>query len=144
VRTTLDPKLQAAAEDAVRAGLREIDKRRGWRGPAKRLGTADAAPIEELIRTLDAWPAQLAAGDIVPAVVSDVAEGEATVRVGSGVGVLPVAEMRWVYGEGREARMKSPGTSTTGPCRRAASRGRRSSRSSTRPPWRAAAGLPRA
>ncbi len=108
VRTTLDPRMQAAAEDAVRSGLREIDKRRGWRGPAKRLGTADTAQIEGLIRTLDTWPVQLAAGDIVPAVVRDVAEREASVRVGPGEGVLPVAEMRWVYGQGREERMKSP------------------------------------
>ena len=108
VRTTLDPRLQAAAEDAVRAGLREVDKRRGWRGPAKRLGTADAAKIEELIRSLDTWPGLLAAGDIVPAVVREVSEREATVRVGPGEGVLPVAEMRWVYGQGREERMKSP------------------------------------
>ena len=108
VRTTLDPRLQAAAEDAVRAGLREVDKRRGWRGPAQRLGTADAAKIEGLIRSLDTWPVLLAAGDIVPAVVREVSEREAVVRVGSGDGVLPVAEMRWVYGQGREERMKSP------------------------------------
>jgi penicillin-binding protein 1A len=108
VRTTLDPRLQAAAEVAVRAGLREVDKRRGWRGPAKRLGTADAAQIERLIGTLDAWPATLAAGDIVPAVVREVGDKEALVRVGPGQGVLPVAEMRWVYGQGREERMKSP------------------------------------
>jgi len=108
VRTTLDPRLQAAAEDAVRAGLREVDKRRGWRGPTKRLGTADATQIEGLIRTLDAWPVLLAAGDIVPAVVRKVSEREATVRVGPGEGVLPVAEMRWVYGQGREERLKSP------------------------------------
>ncbi len=108
VRTTLDPRLQAAAEVAVRAGLREVDKRRGWRGPAQRLGTADAAKIESLIRSLDTWPAQLAEGDIVPAVVREVAEREATVRVGPAEGVLPVAEMRWVYGQGREERMKSP------------------------------------
>ena len=108
VRTTLEPRLQAAAEDAVRSGLREVDKRRGWRGPAKRLGTADATQIEALIRTLDTWPAQLAAGDIVPAVVRDVSDREASVRVGPGEGVLPVAEMRWVYGQGREERMKSP------------------------------------
>jgi len=108
VRTTLDPRLQAAAEDAVRAGLREVDKRRGWRGPTKRLGTADATQIEGLIRTLDTWPVLLAAGDIVPAVVREVSEREASVRVGPGEGVLPVAEMRWVYGQGREARMKSP------------------------------------
>ncbi len=108
VRTTLDPRLQAAAEDAVREGLREVDKRRGWRGPAQRLGTADAAKIEALIGTLDAWPATLAAGEVVPAVVREVGERAAKVRVGPGEGVLPVEQMRWVYGQGREERMKSP------------------------------------
>jgi penicillin-binding protein 1A len=108
VRTTLDPKLQAAAEDAVREGLREVDKRRGWRGPGKRLGTGDPAAIEALVGTIEAWPAQLAKGDIVPAVVREVGERSATVRVGPGDGVLPVEAMRWVYGQGREERMKSP------------------------------------
>lgn len=108
VRTTLDPRLQAAAEDALRAGLRAVDKRRGWRGSATRLGTADATKIEELILSLDSWPVLLAEGDIVPAVVRDVSEREALVRVGPGEGVLPVAEMRWVYGQGQEKRMKSP------------------------------------
>ncbi len=108
VRTTLDPRLQAAAEDAVRAGVREVDKRRGWRGPSKRLGTADRVKIEELISTVENWPATLAEGATVPAVVVEVAERAATVRVGAGEGVLPVAEMRWVYGQGREERMKSP------------------------------------
>jgi penicillin-binding protein 1A len=108
VRTTLDPRLQAAAETAVREGLREVDKRRGWRGPATRLGSGDPAKIEALIRTVDAWPATLAAGDIVPAVVREVGDRAATVRVGPGEGTLPVAEMRWVYGQGREERMKTP------------------------------------
>jgi len=108
VRTTLDPRLQAAAEDAVRAGLREVDKRRGWRGPAQRLGTDDPVKIEALIRGLDTWPAALAEGQIAPAVVREVSDRAATVRVGAGEGVLPVAEMRWVYGQGREERMKSP------------------------------------
>ena len=69
----------------------------------------DAEEIETLIRSLDTWPGLLAAGDIVPAIVSAVSEREATVRVGPGEGVLPVAEMLWVYGQGREERMKSPG-----------------------------------
>jgi len=108
VRTTLDPRLQVAAEDAVRSGLREVDKRRGWRGPAKRLGTAETTQIEGLIRSIDTWPERLVEGDIVPAVVREVSDREAIVRVGPGEGVLPVAEMRWVYGQGREERMKSP------------------------------------
>lgn len=33
VHTGIDSALQRAADDAVRAGLRELDKRQGWRGP---------------------------------------------------------------------------------------------------------------
>ncbi len=33
VYTTLDPRAQRRAQESVRAGLRELDKRRGWRGP---------------------------------------------------------------------------------------------------------------
>jgi penicillin-binding protein 1A len=33
VYTTLDKKAQAAAQTALQEGLREVDKRRGWRGP---------------------------------------------------------------------------------------------------------------
>jgi penicillin-binding protein 1A len=108
VRTTLDPALQAAAEDAVRAGLREVDKRRGWRGPKKRLGEQAAARYEEFIRTVEGWPERLEVGGVYPALVRSVSERSASVRIGPGEGVLPVAEMKWVYGQGREERMKSP------------------------------------
>lgn len=108
VRTTLDPRLQAAAEAAVREGLREIDKRRGWRGPLQRLGTADAGKIEEAIRGLERWPSRLAAGDVVPAVVLEVGARAASLRVGPGEGALPLEQMRWVFGQGREERLTSP------------------------------------
>ena len=37
VRTTLDPRLQDAADLALRNGLMNYDRRRGWRGPVARL-----------------------------------------------------------------------------------------------------------
>jgi penicillin-binding protein 1A len=40
VRTTLDSRVQRAAEDALHEGLRRLDRRRGWRGPIAR----DASP----------------------------------------------------------------------------------------------------
>jgi penicillin-binding protein 1A len=41
VRTTLDPRLQMAAERALRDGLIAYDRRHGWRGPLARLGGGD-------------------------------------------------------------------------------------------------------
>ena len=35
VYTTLDRAMQAAAQKALQEGLRELDKRRGWRGPVE-------------------------------------------------------------------------------------------------------------
>jgi penicillin-binding protein 1A len=107
VRTTLDPALQAAAEDALRAGLREVDKRRGWRGPLQRLGTKTPGQYEELIRGVTGWPERLEPGAVVPALVLSVVPRGAVVRVGPGEGFLPVQEMKWVYGQGREERMKA-------------------------------------
>jgi penicillin-binding protein 1A len=40
IETMMDPELQAAAEKAVTIGLRELDKRQGWRGAAGRIEDA--------------------------------------------------------------------------------------------------------
>jgi penicillin-binding protein 1A len=52
VRTTIDPVIQAAAEDALRRGLVRYDSGRGWRGPAATIELGDgwedrlrAAPV---------------------------------------------------------------------------------------------------
>ncbi|KAF0125637.1 MAG: penicillin-binding protein 1A, partial [Xanthobacteraceae bacterium] len=37
IRTTLDPKLQVAARQALTAGLIRFDEQRGWRGPVTRI-----------------------------------------------------------------------------------------------------------
>ena len=45
VRTTLDPGLQEIANRAVEMGLRELDKRQGWRGVSERAPEGEAAAI---------------------------------------------------------------------------------------------------
>lgn len=45
IQIAMDPKLQRAAELAVDKGLRELDKRQGYRGPLAHLGTAPL-PLE--------------------------------------------------------------------------------------------------
>ncbi len=49
VYTGMDPKLQAAAEDAVRDGLRELDKRQGWRGPQLHLEPDEQRGLSRLL-----------------------------------------------------------------------------------------------
>jgi len=42
VQTTLDPHLQAIADEALRRGLIRYDRRHGWRGPVARYVTSEA------------------------------------------------------------------------------------------------------
>ena len=79
VETTLDAGLQRAANRAVEAGLRRLDKRHGFR-PAARNVLAEDGGIDgfEHIR----WRLPMDAGDIVPAVVTGVDGGVINVRFG--------------------------------------------------------------
>ncbi|HWE24690.1 MAG TPA: PBP1A family penicillin-binding protein, partial [Myxococcales bacterium] len=58
VEVGMDPRLQAAAEQAVREGLRAVDKRQGWRGAAVKV---DAAALDDYRAALARRYAQLTA-----------------------------------------------------------------------------------
>lgn len=111
VQTTLDYDLQAAAAKALDRGLRDLDKRRGYRRPSHNVaanGQTPGAPRERR------WARPIRPGDIVPAVVLDVAAGAARtraaaagktgpalppgtarVRVGRFEGILEKAGFKW-------------------------------------------------
>lgn len=60
VRTSVDPKLQAIAQKALRNGLMDYDKRHGWRGPLSHIDdlddwTAKLAEIDEPIEMPEEW-----------------------------------------------------------------------------------------
>ncbi|MFX5009132.1 hypothetical protein ABTB96_19835, partial [Acinetobacter baumannii] len=59
VRTSLDPRLQAAAEKALKDGLMAYDRRHGWRGPLGRINGPLAAD----------WTSQLTAFQLPPALL---------------------------------------------------------------------------
>ena len=111
VQTTLDYDLQAAAAKALDRGLRDLDKRRGYRKPSKHVAGDGTAPGEHRERR---WARPILAGDIVPAVVLEVAAGTARtrasasgktgpalppgtarVRVGKFEGILAKAGFQW-------------------------------------------------
>lgn len=96
VKTSLDPRLQNVATQALRDGLIEYDRRnRGWRGPVTR------------IRSLQNWLAQLknvpvpAGGEAWKmAVVIGLSAAEAELAVIDGTrGHLPWGEMKWARKE---------------------------------------------
>ncbi|MBR5346906.1 MAG: PBP1A family penicillin-binding protein [Deltaproteobacteria bacterium] len=94
VFTTLDPKLQKAAQEAVRGNLESYDRRHGYRGPAKILADAEVAGF--LRKQNEEWdelpPSD---GTLLDAVVSgSPADGKGlVVRFGSFQAVLP--ERSW-------------------------------------------------
>ena len=93
VKTGLDPELQRAANAALEAGLRDLDRQRGYRKPARNI-------LDEK-RALDTyrhprWNRELASGDIVPAVVTGVDGGVTIrVRVGRWNGTIDRAGYAW-------------------------------------------------
>lgn len=76
VYTTLDLNIQKQAETAVYEGLREYDRRHGWRGPLKKLESMADWP-EQLQQIAEQYAYSTRIGE--PAVVLDVAADKATV-----------------------------------------------------------------
>jgi penicillin-binding protein 1A len=82
VKTTLDATLQDAANRAVERGLRQLDKRRGYRRP-KRNVLAEGRTIDNFKD--ERWTRRMAVGDVVPAVVAALGKpaAGARLRIGS-------------------------------------------------------------
>ena len=115
VRTTIDPRLQAAADRTLRAGLIAYDRRHGWRGPLTSLDLGAAGWHERLAQVprgaaLPAWrravvlevsdraakiglaPKDGAGAAAVPeSLAGDGAAHPPAIREGS----IPMAELRW-------------------------------------------------
>ena len=49
VYASIDAKLQGAAEDSIRAGVRDLDKRQGWRGPLFHLELNEITKLRTLV-----------------------------------------------------------------------------------------------
>lgn len=90
VFTTVDSRLQELADQALRDGLEEYDRRHGYRGPEAR--HADVDPEQ--------WPSLLAQyfriGGLEPALVTDVSADGVRIRFRDGArGEIVWDEMRW-------------------------------------------------
>ncbi len=99
VRTTLDPRLQAYANEAVEQGLRELDRRQGWRGVQQRV------PPEADLLTWDAesWRTAPRAGEVVDGVVLTAERGRYEVRVAQLRGRLEPEDLAWTSQGGKPA-----------------------------------------
>ena len=92
VHTTLDATLQAAANKAVSNGLRNLDKRQGFR-PTKVNIIDDGQTIENFMHSR--WRYVMSINDIVPAIVTAVQDDTMNVRFGSYQAVINRDGFSW-------------------------------------------------
>jgi penicillin-binding protein 1A len=93
VYTTVDTRLQAAANRALRLGLVEYDRRHGWRGAQAKVDLAANATPDQLEDLLDEYPT---VGNLSPAIVASLTEKSARVYVKSlGFAQVDWAGMSW-------------------------------------------------
>jgi penicillin-binding protein 1A len=93
VYTTLDRKAQHNAAKAMQEGLRELDKRRGWRGVIEHKKDVD---IEKELRTRELLAtAIINPGDISSGLVLKVSDREALIKTRGVIGKLSIEDARW-------------------------------------------------
>ena len=113
VYTTLKLEFQEAAENAIRYGLRETDKRLGYRGPLgniKKIGSmqniewkqveemvAQGFSLEKNFSDRGEKKRELKTGDIIVGVVMDVATERALVDINYVKGVINIQDMSWAH-----------------------------------------------
>lgn len=102
VYTTLNIDMQRAAQEALRDGLREDDKRRGWRGPERNIlknPVRFSDGQQATLKTYDNsdWSEPLKAGSVVHGLVMDVNSQYAIVRFGNVTAQVKPADFRWTW-----------------------------------------------
>ncbi|MDE2165733.1 MAG: transglycosylase domain-containing protein, partial [Alphaproteobacteria bacterium] len=93
VRTSLDPRLQADADKALRDALEAYDRRHGWRGPVTHIALGD-----DWQSRLAAMPVPAGAADAgwALAVVLSTGRDGATIGLANGArSEIPYGELRW-------------------------------------------------
>lgn len=93
VYTTLNIKMQFAAQRALQIGLRELDKRRGWRGPIEHKNNID---VKKEMETKDVFSSVITDSDTITAgLVLKVSEKEAVVKTRGIIAKLPLSNAMW-------------------------------------------------
>ena len=96
IYTTVNLDMQGAAKDAVVRGIREFDKREGFRGPIGRVSPEDENLFTQQMRE-HLKNNSLEIGTITEATVVkvDSKKKETLVRIGDQLGLLPLSGMKW-------------------------------------------------
>jgi len=108
VRSTVNPKLQALADQALRAGLISYDRRHGWRGALGKIELVDNPPDSVWLQPLAEFQRPVGSGKWKLAVVLAVDQAGATIGLGqeqkNGTkealkGRIPFEELKWARPE---------------------------------------------
>ncbi|RLB07896.1 MAG: penicillin-binding protein [Deltaproteobacteria bacterium] len=108
VYTTLDLKMQQAAQEALQKGLRALDKRQGYRGPDMVLKKDEiAAFCQEMAKKLLKSP--ITVGKTYLGVVTGISKAKKRVwvRIGEVRGYIPFETMRWARSPNPEVDYKA-------------------------------------
>jgi len=89
VYTTLEPNAQRAAQRALQEGLRDVDKRIGWRGPIGKVSIKNNEEKEEKVAFSPA------AGDIARGIVISVSPNQAIIKARGIKGKLNLQDALW-------------------------------------------------
>ncbi len=92
VYTTLNTRIQAAAERALDVGLRAVDQLQGWRGAQRNLLDQQ---IDLMEHSEQRWEQAIEAGDYVPAIVLDSSRERARLRIGPYTGEITPEGAAW-------------------------------------------------
>ena len=95
VRTTLDPRLQAIADRALREGLMAYDRRHGWRGPLAQIDVGPEADVQTALQDRVARPVGIDESWQIAAVMETDAKQAAVVLADGGTGRIPMEELKW-------------------------------------------------
>jgi penicillin-binding protein 1A len=96
VYTTLNPAMQKAAEEAVKIGLRQLDKRQGWRGPIGHINLDESKDSQSEEPTLRDLVQKSPTKGLFHAVVLKVTEDSAEILVADTYkGRIALKDMRW-------------------------------------------------
>lgn len=105
VYTTLNIQMQDAAQKALLEGLRNHDKKRGWRGPIDNVLKDQTAGLDTY--TSPDWRNPLHPGDIVVGLVEEVSSSGATVRIGKYRADIGSKEISWTTAKSPAQILKS-------------------------------------
>ena len=105
IYTTLDPDLEKFAEESLRKGLRDRDKKKGWRMDKKNLTSEGKADLGKI--WLEAWTTSaVELGEVADAIVLSAGRTEAVVRLKDYIGRMKNVGIQWTRAKYLDALMR--------------------------------------